>query len=268
MKTIPVSVILAGVLSSHSSLAENPSRKERPANDFPKRNFMEAWKNADQNGDGALSFAEFSSLPRLQAIPEDKRTQLFQRLDKDGNNSITPDEMRQLKPSRPDDQSHRKRLWELDADKSGGISREEFSADEMYRKLPPEKQQKLFDRLDTNKDGTISPEDRPERPGPNSDHDRPRLRQPGDSPSPNRPMMFPRLDTNRDGFLDFSEFSKMPGISQLGEDEQEKAFETIDADKDLKLSPEEMAKSRPLGREHGKTPRPVKPLNQPKTQIE
>jgi Ca2+-binding EF-hand superfamily protein len=257
MKTTPVSIILVGILSSHSVLAEAPSRKERPGSDPNKRPFLDAWKNADKNGDKSLSFDEFSSLPRLQAIPEEKRAQLFQRLDKDVNNSISLNEMQHLKPSKPDGQNHSMRLWELDTDKSGGISQDEFSAGEMARKLPPDKQQKLFARLDTNKDGIISPKDRPERP--DSGNFRPRHRPSDGTHSPHRPMMFPKLDINRDGFLDFDEFAKIPGLSQLGEDEQEKFFENSDTNKDLKLTPEEMANFRPPGRGQDKFPQADQP---------
>jgi Ca2+-binding EF-hand superfamily protein len=268
MKTTPVSILLVGILGSHSALAENPPRKERPEAPPSGHNFMEAWKKADQNGDGALSFAEFSSLPRLQSIPEDKRTQLFQRLDKDGDSLITLAEMKRMGPPKHDGPNHRKRLWELDTDKSGGITREEFSAGEMFGKLPPEKQQKLFDRLDTNKDGIISPEDRPERPGPRPGEGRPRNKQPDGKDSPRHPILFPKLDTNNDGFLDFDEFTKIPGISRLGEDEQEKAFDKIDTTKDLKLSPEEMANFRPFERKTEKNPRPVKPRKTPPARTE
>lgn len=254
MKTTPVCILLVGILGTHSAFAEDPPRKQRPTDESPRRNFMEAWKKADSNNDSALSFEEFSTLPRLQAIPEEKRAKLFERLDKDDNNLLTLEEMQRMRQSKHNGPNHRKRLWELDTDKSGGITWEEFSAGEMFRKLPPEKQRKLFDRLDTNKDGIISPDDRPERP---------RRKRPNDQESPRRPILFPNHDTNNDGFLDFKEFAQIPGISRLGEDDQENAFDKIDTNKDLKLSPGEMADFRPLDRAKDKAARPNKPRKNP-----
>jgi Ca2+-binding EF-hand superfamily protein len=246
MKTTPVSLLLFSIISSTHTLAETTPRKGRPDGDDGKRHFMEAWKQADQNGDNSLSFTEFSSLPRLQAIPEDKRSQLFQRLDKDENDGITREEMQRMGPPNADGENHRKRLWELDTDKNGSITKEELSAGEMFRKLPPEKQQKLFARLDTNQDGVISPEDRPAHPGPGArPGDGSPRNQENDDKEPHR-HMFPRLDINSDGSLSFEEFVKSPGISRLGEDEQESAFEKIDSNQDLKLTPEEMTNFRPF----------------------
>jgi Ca2+-binding EF-hand superfamily protein len=224
---------------------------------------MEAWKKADQNSDNALSFSEFSSLSRLQPIAEEKRTELFQRLDKDNDNLLSLEEMQRMGPPNPGGPNHRKRLWELDTDKNGGITRDEFSTGEMFRKLPPDRQQKLFDRLDTNKDGVISPEDRPEHPGPRPGGDRPRNKQPDSNDSPRRPILFPKLDINGDGFLDFNEFANIPAISRLGEDEQETAFEKIDANKDLKINPQEMEDFRPFDYKNNKAPRPDQPHKNP-----
>lgn len=276
MKTTPVSILLASILGTHATFAEDRPRKDGPGENGPGRGFMEAWKTADANGDRSLSAEEFASLPRLQAIPEDKRAQLFKRLDKDEDGQIAFAEMQRMGPPKPEGPHPHKRLWELDTDKSGGISLQEFSAGEMASKLPPERAQKLFERLDTNKDGSISPEDRPKHPEPRPDgpcpgkdnprDPRPEDGKPGDNESPRHPNLFPKLDTNKDGSLDFDEFSQMPGPSRLGEDEREKIFEKADANKDLKISPEEMRGLRPP--EHGngkgpKGPRPDKPHGPP-----
>lgn len=268
MKTTPVSILLVGIVSTHSALAAPPAREERPEATRPKHNFMDAWKKADQNSDSTLSFNEFSSLPRLQAIAEEKRTELFERLDKDRDNQLTLEEMQRMGPPKTDGPNHRKRLWELDTDKSGSITQDELSAGEMFRKLPPERQEKLFDRLDTNKDGVISPADRPENPGPPPEGERPRNNKPDDKDSPRRPIPFPKLDINSDGLLDFDEFAKMPGISRLDEDDQEKAFEKIDTNKDLKIIPQELENFRPFEHSKGKGPRPNRPQGTPPASLE
>jgi Ca2+-binding EF-hand superfamily protein len=252
MKTTPVSILFITLLLSPSSPAETPSRIPRPTGDAPGQHFRDAWNKADLNGDNSLSFAEFSTLPRLQAIPEEKRAKLFQRLDKNSDNLITFEEMRAMRAHKPDGQNRHKRLWQLDSDKSGTITWQEFTAGEMFQKLPPDKQRQLFDRLDTNTDGVICPKDRPRRPAADQGENRPRWKRPPSGSPDNRPMLFQKLDANRDGFLDFNEFSQAPAISRLGEDDQENAFNKLDSNKDLKITPEELSAIRPMEQRRAK----------------
>ena len=57
------------------------------------------------------------------------------------------------------------RLWELDPDKSGGVSFEEFKAGRIFKKLPPEAAGRIVSNGWTpNQDGVISPKDKPEPP--------------------------------------------------------------------------------------------------------
>ena len=260
MKTTPLSILFIGILLSPSTPADTPSRKPQEA---PGQQFRNAWKTADINGDNALSLDEFSTLPRLKAIPEDKRSKLFQRLDKNTDNLLGFEEMRTMRARIPDGQYRHKRLWQLDTDKSGNITWQEFTAGEMFQKLPPEKQRQLFDRLDTNTDGVICPKDRPQHPATDLSENRPRWKQPAGNPPPDRPMLFPKLDANQDGFLDFNEFSQSPGIKRLGEDEQENAFNKLDSNKDLKITPDEMSAFRPMEQGRPKGPNPHRQRNGP-----
>jgi Ca2+-binding EF-hand superfamily protein len=101
-------------------------------------------------------------MPRIANLPVEKRAEIFSRLDKDNDGSLSRKELGRF--GRPHDDHPMKRLWELDADKSGGISFDEFKSGQIFQKLPAEKQARIFKRLDTDGDGFITPKDRPEPP--------------------------------------------------------------------------------------------------------
>ena len=128
------------------------------------------------------------------------------------------------------------RLWELDADKSGGISFEEFKLGQLFIKLSPERQQEVFRRLDSDGDGVVSPKDRPQMPfkHPDGPGGRP-LGKPDAAEGPGRINL--KLDTNGDGALSFEEFRVGPAVKDLTEDEQEDRFNLLDRNGDLKISP-------------------------------
>jgi len=238
MKTITLSRILAGCmlapLAVHAQSEPRQPRGERPS-------FQALWEKYDANGDGFLSVEEFQSIPRIARLPEEKQMQLFKRLDKNADGKVSQDELREIRRDRGGDRPVRgmRRLMELDANGSGGVSLEEFRAGEMFANLPPERVEALFRRLDTDGDGEITPADRPELP--------PILRQGPRGEREERPeahrRLFNQLDINKSGFLDFEQFRKARGITNLDEDAQEKLFLRLDSDGNRKLSFEEFAKA-------------------------
>jgi Ca2+-binding EF-hand superfamily protein len=238
MKTIPVSFLVAGMLLPAVCLAQPqesgkpPVAEEKGRPPGPKRPFADVWKETDKDSDGFLSSAEFAVMPRIVNIPEEKRANIFKRLDKDGDGKLSREEISRFgKPHGKPDQPM-KRLWELDADKNGGISFDEFKAGELFKKLPPEKQDAVFHRLDTDGDGVITPRDKPEPPfhGP---------RKEGDHPEKPPEQINRKLDTNCDGALSFEEFRVGPAVKNLTEDQQEERFEMLDRNDDLKISAED-----------------------------
>jgi len=268
MKTISVSLVFAGLMIAASG--EETTDKERPRKDQRKNiehrgDFAGMWKMIDTDQNGSISFAEFSAMPRLGNLPEDKRSSLFKRLDKDGDGQLSKRELDLIRKPPGGKDSHMRRLFELDKDRSGGISMEEFKSGELYGKLPPERLQALFSRLDTDGDGEITPKDRPE-PGrghfPGREPGEAR-RGEGPPPAPDDRKPHRRQDADGDGFVSFEEFRQSPEMRQLSEDEQEDRFEALDLNGDLKLSPEELSKAAPPHRGGPRPPHRPGPWNPP-----
>ncbi len=228
MKSKIVRLVTLGILLPSVCHAEqSPPSPKSDGNDRPP--FKEVWKHADKDGNGLISTAEFDSLPRLQKLPDVKRKALFKRLDKDSNGKLSRQEIGKMGKPSDGERMPFKRLWELDADKSGGIGLEEFKLGQFAQKLPAERQIKVFNRLDSDGDGTITPKDRPKQsqPFPDGNH---------------RPMdegIDFKLDTDGDGTISFAEFRVGPAMKDKTEDQQENRFELLDRNKDRKLSAED-----------------------------
>lgn len=180
-------------------------------------------------------------MPRVRNLPEDKRAHLFKRLDKNSDGQLSREELGRFGKPPEGHGPPMKRLWELDADQSGGISFEEFKVGGLFKKLPPDKQELVFKRLDTDGDGVISPKDRPEtfkRPdgkrGPKSER-----AMDDDGPSGKAGPINQKLDLDGDGALSFEEFRLSPAMRGLTEDQQEDRFELLDQNGDRKISPED-----------------------------
>jgi Ca2+-binding EF-hand superfamily protein len=206
-----------------------------------QRPFAETWKAADKDGDGFISREEFDQMPRIRNLPEEKRPRVFERLDKDADGKLGRNELGRMGNRFQDGQRPpMQRLWELDADRSGGVDLEEFKGGKLFQKLPPEKQTEIFQRLDTNHDGVITPKDKPEPPfGRERGKPHPRRAEGPEGPRMNPQHMIRQFDKDGDGALSFEEFRAGPAVKDLTEDEQEDRFEAMDKNHDQKLTPED-----------------------------
>jgi len=251
MKTIPVSLLVAGLMLP--AIVGAQPENERPGKgprDGPRdgpprgeRGFGKGWKQADTDNDGKVTLAEFMALPRIQKLDEERRNRIFSRLDKNGDKVLSGEELTSMDRPPHDRKEAMMRFRELDTDNSGGVSLEELKAGELFKKLPPEKQEALFAKLDTDKDGQITVKDRPggAHGGPERRMDRPDKpdRKPDREGRPDRgrdpKRMLRDFDKDGDGAVGFEEFRNAPPNAALSEDEQEDRFEALDKNSDKKL---------------------------------
>jgi Ca2+-binding EF-hand superfamily protein len=296
MKTIPLSLIAAGLFvpviaraqpaeggggekrppaseeSTEGGRPPGPPPGERPPRGGGGRDFEKGWKHADADGNGMLSRSEFDSMPRIQKLPEEKREHIFKRLDKNSDGVLSNEEMKMDRPRGEGGHEAMMRFRQLDTDGSGGISLDEMKAGDLFKKLPPEKQEALFARLDTDGDGQITVKDRPVPPlGPDGKPerpdrpDRPDKMDKGERPDRQRdPRRILRdFDENKDGSLSFEEFRNAPQNRNLTEDEQEDRFESLDKNSDKKIDETDFP-PRPDKPEGGPPPPPPGDGNGPK----
>lgn len=182
------------------------------------------WKKADTDGDGFISASEFASMERPGRLSEEKRAEIFKRLDKNGDGRIGRDEV----PTRP--QGGMPPLEHVDANKDGRIVFEEFQKLDFVAKLPEERQRALFKRMDKDGDGALTPQDRPD--GKPRDGKREGGRG---GRGPNPAELVKALDKDGDQALSFEEFRQAGFLKDKSEDEQEDRFEAMDRNGDLKI---------------------------------
>lgn len=107
----------------------------------------------DKNGDGCLDLIEFSSLLRGSKTHELDAAESFERLDQNNNGKIERFEwgskFRRFNNAKPDFASH-------DVDGSGGLNYAEYSEIPWVTRLPDERREKLFIRIDADGNGEIS----------------------------------------------------------------------------------------------------------------
>lgn len=171
----------------------------------------ERFRAMDADNDGKVSAAEYKG-------PEGS----FGRIDADGDGFIDKSEATRAFRGGAGDPM-RRRLAAMDVNGDGKVAHDEFQGP-----------QPLFDRLDTNKDGAISPDDRP------SPADRPALRKAEIPPTrrpegPSLPLAalgrrFMNLDKDGDGKVSKEEF----------QGPAEGVFDRVDADHDGGISREEL----------------------------
>lgn len=231
MKTISVCALTLGFLLPIAGYAGGEKPPAPGENPLPRPGPPhEGWEKADTDGDGRLSPEEFAALPRLREVDEEKLARLFGRLDKDGDGFLSREELETVfRPGRGEGRDAFRRLGELDRDGSGGVDFEEFSAGPWFRNLPEEKRREVFQRLDTDGDGEITPRDRPppHRGGPG---------EKGEGPRRGGEMRrFLRELHEENGAVTFEEFRSRPHLSELTPAEQQERFDRLDFNGDGRI---------------------------------
>lgn len=123
---------------------ERPERPERP-------NWLQQ---------GPVTFEQFSKQPRVQRLDEERRRQLFERLDQNGDGKLDKeDSPRKRVEGGPENRPEPK----FDTDQDGKISLSEFRQGPRQKMLSEDESAMRFKELDKNNDGFLSREDRPKR---------------------------------------------------------------------------------------------------------
>ena len=113
---------------------------------------------ADLNKDGRISKEEFSKHPPFEKIPVERRDKMFKRFDHNSDGFIDRKDGRhgagRMGPR--GEKYPRLRLNDLDLDKSGALSWEEFRKSPSLQNLSKEERRKAFQKFDANKDDELS----------------------------------------------------------------------------------------------------------------
>ncbi len=224
-------------------------------------------KNADADQDGRLSLDEFSELPKLQQADDNHKQRLFQHLDKNADGYLTQEELPVHQSARPQG-PQRQRLRDLDTNNDRQVTQQEFLAG-VTDQATQQRRTRLFQSLDRNQDGVLSPADhqgtrgpRPQGQGPRSNN---QGHRPNQGPRPNGParqnqqqgrpqgagkpaLFFKQLDTNGDSQVSFEEFSAGERASHLSPERQKKMFDRLDTNQDGVLTPDDKRPSQNQGR--------------------
>jgi Ca2+-binding EF-hand superfamily protein len=206
--------------AEESGRPDGESRKSDGARHFIRK--------ADTDGDGGVSREEFAALERVARLPEDKRAELFARLDKNGDGAIRPDELRM--PTRRGGGPPLGSMKKLDRNGDGRVSFDEFLESPFVKRMPEARRRAFFDRLDRDGDGALTAADRRDR------GDR------GRRGSAFR-RIFSRLDADGDGSLDRREFSRSPWHRGLDDEKIARRFRALDRDGDGEIGPREFLRA-------------------------
>lgn len=118
-----------------------------------------------------------------------------------------------------------KAFKDVDVNKDGALSFEEFSSMSRLKNMDESKRRKLFDFLDRDKDGKLHMREL----------------------QPREPKWigalrkeFAKVDANKDGSLDLAEFSKLPFFKDKDQEMVKKIFEKADRNKNQKIDRQEL----------------------------
>lgn len=118
-------------------------------------------EKADVDKDGRISKEEFSKHPPFSKIPAERLDNMFARFDRNSDGFIDRKDGRPSGGRRGSrgEKFPRVKIEELDADKNGSLSREEFLKSPGLKDLSEKEKNHAFQRRDDDKNGEISPKE-------------------------------------------------------------------------------------------------------------
>lgn len=199
---------------------EDPGQKQRKRRPSPKQII----RMLDLNGDQRLSLEEFALGERAKQLTPESVAALHNKLDYNQDSFINIAELRRANRSqRPSKGLYvRGLLNQIDENKDGSISREEFDRHPRLTQFPLARRDAIYARLDLNKDGILSPLDFRE------------IREKGTE------TYFERMDVNNDGVLSHTEFQRTEQAQRIIIPALAERWKFLDWNEDGRLSEAEL----------------------------
>lgn len=206
------------------SSGEDNRRLSRSSDDNIKDGYdkVKLFDRADSNHDRQLSFTEFAGVKRLKHLEADRQRKLFEYLDQNQNGFLEMSELSFPVPKWM--KVARRGFARLDQNNDNGLSFSEFSALGKFPQMNEIDPQRLFGRLDHNKNGLI------ERSELN-------VKLAGINQVK---FNFMSHDKDSSGTINYAEYSLASMVSKWPESRRRKFFDRIDSNADGELNKHEL----------------------------
>jgi Ca2+-binding EF-hand superfamily protein len=206
------------------------------------------FEEADTDGDGCLTFAEFSAIPAVMELAKrdpNAPARIYARLDADDSDCITVEEFTSHLQKRPKDWRTGAAYATADTNADGCLTLAEFSAIPAVVRLAeehPEAPAMMYNQLDANNDNCLSLEEFTA------------VIQPHEQGDWRTAATYAAADIDADGCLTLAEFSAIPEVARLAQEHPEvpaMMYGQLDANDDNCLSLEEFTADPSEDDHHG-----------------